>query len=45
MEKNESHEGLMATFVSSFPEVNLHLRIIASTPVRRHMSEALARQI
>ncbi len=32
----------MAAFVSSFQEANLYLRILASTTVRRHVSEALA---
>jgi len=39
--KDESHDDLMATFVSSFQEAKLHLRILASTTVRRHVSEAL----
>ena len=30
----------MATFVSSFPESNRHLRILARTTVRKHSSEA-----
>lgn len=39
---NETHDELMATFVSSFPESNRHLRILARTTVRRHASEASA---
>ncbi len=37
---DESHDDLMAAFVSSFQEANLYLRILASTTVRRHVSEA-----
>jgi len=42
LKNDESHDDLMAAFVSSFQEANLYLRILASTTVRRHVSEALA---